>query len=85
MIDAKDNVDTTHFVVLANKHGTIYQEVINPTTRTLTISFPTGTNTITITGTQMIPEYGAMALLILTISVFSLLVIFRFKILPVPK
>jgi hypothetical protein len=85
MIDAKDGGDASHFIVLDNTHGANYQEVINPTNRTLTISFPTGTNTITITGTQIVPEYGTMTLLILTVSVFSFLFIFRFKTLSIQK
>ncbi len=85
MIDAKNNGDATHFIVLANKHGTDYKELISTPYRTLTIPFPAGTNTISITGTQIVPEYGMMPLLILTISVFSLLVISRFRTLSVQK
>lgn len=79
LIDAKTNGEASHFVVLANKHGTNYREVIGDTYRTLTIPFPPETKSITITGTQIIPEYGTTALSIFTISILSLLAIFRFR------
>jgi hypothetical protein len=65
--------------VLANKHGTNYQEKIDATYRTLTIPFSAGTNIISITGTQLVPEYGIMVLPVLTITVLFLIVIFRFR------
>lgn len=77
LIDAKENGSDTHYIVLANNHGINFKELTTADYRELTVSFPNGTNTIVIKGTQVVPEFGPIVSLILLISIISTIVIFQ--------
>ena len=47
--------------------------------RTITVEFPEGTEEIEIIGTSIVPEFGAIAVLILIISIFSVIFISKSK------
>jgi predicted secreted protein with PEFG-CTERM motif len=69
LIDAKENGSDTHYVVLANNHGVGFKELVTADYRELTIPFLSGTNTIEIKGTQVVPEFGSLVSLILIASI----------------
>jgi len=47
--------------------------------RTITVEFLEGTEEIEIIGTTIVPEFGAIAVLILIVSIFSVIFISRSK------
>ena len=54
----------------------LYDESItNEKTRTLTIPFEEGDSDIIVIGTQIIPEFGTIASLILAVSVISVIIL----------
>ena len=57
LMDAKENGSDTHYIILANNHGVNFKELATADYRQLTVSFPNGTNTIEIKGTQVVPEF----------------------------
>lgn len=75
LIDAKENGEDSHFIVLANKHGINFKELETLNYRQLTMQFPNKTNTIEIIGTQIIPEFGDLAPLILVFSAILVITI----------
>ena len=85
LIDAKENGSDTHYVVLANKHGADFKELVTYDYRELTISFTNNTDIIEIIGTQVVPEFGPLSYVVLMISIISIIAIaaktrFQFKI-----
>jgi len=75
LIDAKENGSDTHYIVLANNHGVNFKELATADYRELTVSFPNGTNTIDIKGTQIVPEFGPIVSLILLVSIITTIII----------
>lgn len=73
LIDAKTNNQDSQFMV--QEDGTVItsEESKSDTSRTLTISFSSNTKQIEIIGTQIVPEFGPLALVILTMSLTLLL------------
>ena len=71
LIDAKENGSDTHYIVLANNHGVDFKELATADYRELTISFRNGTNTIEIIGTQVVPEFEQLIVLILIVSIMA--------------
>lgn len=83
VIDAKMGSEDDEFFVLLDGTESVFTESSSSTFRTLTIEFPQGTEEILIIGTYVIPEFGAIANLVLAISILSIIAIFikieRFK------
>ncbi len=51
------------------------EELVTPTTRRVTIMFPEGAEEIEIIGTFVIPEFGAIAALILAVAIISIIAV----------
>lgn len=77
LIDATENGDSSHFVVLVNGHGAGYREVISTNSRDITIQYPSGTSDIEIKGTQAIPEFGTTAVYIFMASTALVIFVYR--------
>ena len=76
LIDAKtDKGDDDVFYVLVDNKEADFDETVRTTSRTLEISFPDGTEEITIYGTQVVPEFGTLASFILAISIVSIIAV----------
>ena len=56
-------------------HGVQYKSVDTPDNRTLTIPLSTGSNTLEIKGTFMVPEFGSLASIILVIAIVSIIAV----------
>ena len=80
VIDAKFGQDDDDFFVLIDGLETDFDEIKTKNQRTLTIQFPEGTEEIEIIGTFVVPEFGTITLLILIISIVSIIVLSRTKI-----
>ncbi|MDE1829184.1 MAG: hypothetical protein KGI25_02560 [Thaumarchaeota archaeon] len=79
LIDSTQNGTDSHFAILVNGHGVNYKELVTQDHRALLIPVPNGTSSIEIKGTQVIPEFGAIASFILVISVLLTVVIYRYR------
>ncbi len=53
------------YIVLVDGEETGFDETASPTTRLLTVEFPSGTGEIEVIGTFVIPEFGAIAIVVL--------------------
>jgi len=76
-IDAKksDSSDDL-FIIIIDGMEVIYDEAItNENTRTITIQFEEGDSDIIVIGTQIIPEFGTIAPLILAVSIISVIIL----------
>lgn len=79
LIDAQENGESGHLIVLINNHGAQYSEVSNSTVRIVTIPITNQTNEIKIVGTQIIPEFGQLSFIVLTISIITTIILFSIK------
>ncbi|MDE1873333.1 MAG: PEFG-CTERM sorting domain-containing protein [Thaumarchaeota archaeon] len=70
-----DTSGTAHFIVTSKNHGAQYTEVDTSENRTLTIPFSSGSSTIEIKGTYMVPEFGSMVSITLAIAIVSIIVV----------
>ncbi len=76
LIDAQVNGQDDHFYVLSDGQEADFQETSKTTTdRTLSIPFTDGTQEIEIIGTQIIPEFGPIAALVLAIAIISIIAV----------
>ena len=75
IIDSKMNGADDDFFVLVDGEEVEFEEDKNSTERTLTIAFPDGAEEIEIIGTFVIPEFGAIAALILAVAIVSIIAI----------
>jgi predicted secreted protein with PEFG-CTERM motif len=75
LIDAKINGGDDDFFVLIDGEEVEFSETSTSTDRTLTISFPDGAEEIEIIGTFVVPEFGAIAALILAIAIISIIAV----------
>ena len=73
LIDAKAGTSDDQFFVLEDGADTSFQETKTNTDRTLSISFPDGTEKIEIIGTQVVPEFGTLSYVVLLISILSII------------
>ena len=74
VVDAKaDNNDDDEFFVLVDGEEVAFEELTTATQRTLTIVFPADTEEIEIIGTFVIPEFGAITMLVLAIAIISIM------------
>ena len=79
-IDAKSENSDIDFIIILNNRQINYEEVKTAEkSRSLKIDFDEGQNTIEIIGTKVIPEFGQIALVILTSGIILSLVAVRSK------
>ncbi|MFZ1076476.1 MAG: PEFG-CTERM sorting domain-containing protein [Nitrosotalea sp.] len=78
LIDSKNNGQDSPFVVQDDGVPTTFNETGTTSYgRTLAIPFGSNNAQITIIGTQIVPEFGAIAMLVLTIAMISTIIYFR--------
>jgi predicted secreted protein with PEFG-CTERM motif len=77
LIDAKTGNQDTTFSVSDDGISAKFQESKTDMNRTLTIPFTYSTNpeTIQIMGTQVVPEFGVVASLVLVVSIISIIIV----------
>lgn|GEM_PF-793707 len=76
LIDAKAGANDDQFIVLVDDTYTDFHESKTSTDRTLSIAFTNGTQRIEVIGTQIVPEFGSLSFVILTVSILSMVIIF---------
>jgi len=75
VIDAKiGNMDDDLFVLIDGEEVS-FEESLTKTSRELMVSFPEGAEEIEIIGTFVIPEFGAIAAMILAVAIVSIIAI----------
>lgn len=76
VIDSKMNGEDDQFFVLVDGEEVRgFEETKTDTHRTLTIMFPPGAEEIEIIGTFVIPEFGAIAALVLAVAIVSIIAV----------
>jgi len=75
LIDSQNAGQDAQWVVLIDGQQGTYTETTTTTARTLTIPFTYGTSEIEIIGTQIIPEFGPIAALVLAIAIISIIAV----------
>ena len=81
LIDSKDNGEDSHFLVQDNGVPTAFNETRTDTVgRTLAIPFGPANTEITIIGTQIVPEFNSVPILILAMAMLAITLYFRSKI-----
>ena len=76
LIDAKTpSGDDDIFIILINESEVTAKQEASSDFRTLTIGFLEGDSDIMIIGTQIIPEFGAVAALILAVAIISIIAV----------
>jgi predicted secreted protein with PEFG-CTERM motif len=75
LIDAKIGDSDDDFFVLVDGEEVDFDETATSTDRTLVISFPAGAEEIEIIGTHVVPEFGAIAALILAVAIISIIAV----------
>ena len=75
LIDAKINGEDDSFFVLIDGEEVEFEEDITSEDRTLTIHFQDGAEEIEIIGTWIIPEFGAIAALVLAVAIISIIAV----------
>jgi len=76
LIDAQVNGQDGQFFVLNDGQEADFQEINKTSTdRTLSIPFTDGTEQIEIIGTQIVPEFGPIAALVLVIAIVSIIAV----------
>ena len=73
VLDTKSSTDP--LFVLVDGQEVTSEESVTDTTRTVTIMFPNGAEEIEIVGTFAIPEFGAIAALILAVAIISIIAV----------
>jgi predicted secreted protein with PEFG-CTERM motif len=79
VIDAKFGEKDDDFFVLIDGLETEFDESKSANDRTLTVSFPEGTEEIEVIGTFVVPEFGAVVILILIASIGSVIFVSKSK------
>jgi predicted secreted protein with PEFG-CTERM motif len=75
VIDAKMDNEDDEFFVLVDNEEVSFEETKSSTERTLTITFPAGTEVIEIVGTHAIPEFGTIAAMVLGFAIISIIAV----------
>ena len=75
VLDSKSGVRDDSFFVLVDEEETDYDEKTTSTTRSVTIQFPAESTEIEIIGTQIVPEFGTIAALVLAIAIISIIAV----------
>jgi predicted secreted protein with PEFG-CTERM motif len=70
-----DGKDDQYFVLMDAQHTDFDETSTTTTDRTLSIPFTDGTEEIEIIGTQIIPEFGPIAVLVLAIAIISIIAV----------
>jgi len=80
-IDAeKQNGDDEKFIILIDDSQTTYEEIQSDSTvRTIVIDFEKGDSEIQIIGTYVIPEFGTIVMIILTIGILASILLTKNK------
>jgi predicted secreted protein with PEFG-CTERM motif len=74
VLDSKSgNADSRFFVLVNGEEQDIYSEEKTEDTRSITIQFESGVEEIEIIGTHVIPEFGAIAALVLAVAIISII------------
>ncbi|MDH3339912.1 MAG: PEFG-CTERM sorting domain-containing protein [Nitrosopumilus sp.] len=73
VLDAKMSDSDDEFFVLVDGEEVTFEESVTETKRTLTVSFPAGTEEIEVIGTFVIPEFGTIAAMILAVAIISII------------
>jgi len=74
LIDAKmPNGQNDTFYVLVDQKVATFNDDMASSTRTLSINFPYGSKEIAIYGTQVVPEFGSITMLVLAVAIVSLI------------
>lgn len=79
VIDAKFGAEDDDFIVIVDGLMKDFEETKTGKERTLTVEFPEGTEEIEIIGTFVIPEFGSITMAILIISIISLIIASKTK------
>jgi len=79
VIDAKFGEEDDDFFVILDGLDVDFEEAKSGNERTITVDFPEGTEEIEIIGTSVVPEFGGIAVLILVVSVFSVILLSKGK------
>ena len=85
VIDAKFGEEDDNFFVVIDGLEVDFDETKTGNERTVTIDFPQGTEEIEIIGTSVVPEFGAITILILIVSIFSAIFVSKSKLGLFPK
>ena len=75
VLDSKSGRSDDSFFVLVDGEETDYDEKTTSTTRSVTIQFPAGAEEIEIIGTQIVPEFGPIAALVLAVAIISIIAV----------
>ncbi len=76
ILDAKSGVkDDSFFVLVDGQEKDSFTDTPSLDTRTLTIPFMAGAEKIEIIGTQVVPEFGPIAALVLAIAIISIIAV----------
>ena len=76
VLDSTSGTEDDRFFVLVNgEEQDIYSEVKTDTTRSVTIQFESGVDEIEIIGTYAVPEFGAIAALVLAVAIISIIAV----------
>jgi len=75
VLDAKVGNSDDEFFVLADGEEMDFEESVTKTHRTLTVSFPAGTEEIEVIGTFVIPEFGTIVVMILAVAIISIIAV----------
>ncbi|MDE1868271.1 MAG: PEFG-CTERM sorting domain-containing protein, partial [Thaumarchaeota archaeon] len=75
----KNNDQDGQFIVQNDGITTTFNETKTDANRTLTIPFGSNNAQVIIIGTQIMPEFGTIAILILAIAMMSTIFYFRIK------
>ncbi|HSB56477.1 MAG TPA: PEFG-CTERM sorting domain-containing protein [Nitrosopumilaceae archaeon] len=73
-VDPKDLEDDEFFVLIGGEE-TNFKETKSKTSRTLSIGFAADDTEIHIIGTQIVPEFGAIAALVLAVAIISIIAV----------
>jgi len=75
LIDAQIGEEDDDYFVLVDGEEVDFDETTTSVDRTLVISFPAGAEEIEIIGTHVVPEFGAIAALILAVAIISIIAV----------
>ena len=71
VVDAKMSNTDDEFFVLIDGEVVDFEESVTKTHRTLTVSFPAGSEEIEVIGTFVVPEFGTITAMILAVAIIS--------------
>ena len=74
-IDPKDLEDDGYFVLIGGEEAGFKETIKDKDSRTLSIAFLTGDTQIEIVGTQIVPEFGPIAALVLAVAIISIIAV----------